>query len=80
MAKQTTTADYGNWVSTKLIYGSAVLSVLFFGLSLLHPALIIGAVLFLTSLTYFAYARYAFSPRGGDIQAKRSTSGAATAR
>jgi SAM-dependent methyltransferase len=70
VAKEFANTDCGNWVSTKLIYGSAVLSVLFFGLSLLHPALIIGAVLFLTSLTYFAYARHAFSPRGGDIQAK----------
>jgi len=70
VAKEFANTDYGNWVSTKLIYGSAVLSVLFFGLSLLHPALTIGAMFFLTSLIYFAYARYAFSPRGGDIQAK----------
>jgi SAM-dependent methyltransferase len=70
MAKQTTTADYGNWVSTKLIYGSAVLGALFLGLSFLHPAFAIGAVPFLAALVYFAYARHAFSPRGGDIQAK----------
>jgi SAM-dependent methyltransferase len=70
MAEQITVINYGNWVSTKLIYGSAALSGLFFGLSLLHPALIIGAIFFLASLTYFAYARYAFSPRGEDIQAK----------
>jgi SAM-dependent methyltransferase len=70
MAKQTTTADYGNWVSTKLIYGSAVLGALFLGLSFLHLAFAIGAVPFLAALVYFAYARHAFSPRGGDIQAK----------
>jgi SAM-dependent methyltransferase len=70
MAKQTTTADYGNWVSTKLIYGSAVLGALFLGLSFLHLAFAIGAVPFLAALVYFAYARHAFSPRGGNIQAK----------
>jgi SAM-dependent methyltransferase len=70
MAKQTTTADYGNWVSTKLIYGSAMLGALFLGLSFLHLAFAIGAVPFLAALVYFAYARHAFSPRGGDIQAK----------
>lgn len=62
--------DYGNWVSTRLITGSAVMSALFLGLSFLHPAFIIGAVLFLVLLTYFVYARYAFSPRGADIQAR----------
>lgn len=70
MATQIAAIDYGNWVSSKLIYGSAALSALFFGLSLLHPALALGAVPFLASLAYFAYARCAFSPRGGDIQAK----------
>jgi SAM-dependent methyltransferase len=68
MTKQTT--DYGNWVSTKLIYCPAVLVALFLGLSFLHPAFIIGAVLFLAALAYFAYARHAFSPRGGNIQTK----------
>jgi SAM-dependent methyltransferase len=68
MTKQTT--NYGNWVSTKLIYGSAILGALFLGLSFLHVAFVIGAVPFLAALVYFAYARYAFSPRGGDIQTK----------
>ena len=70
MTKQAATTDYGNWVSTKLIYGSAVLGALFLGLSFLHMAFIIGAVLFLTALIYFVYARHAFSPRRGNIQAK----------
>jgi SAM-dependent methyltransferase len=70
MAKKLVATDYGNWVSTKLIYGPAVLGALFLGLSFLHVAFIIGAVPFLAALAYFAYARYAFSPRGGDIQAK----------
>jgi len=70
MAKQIAATNYGNWVSAKLIYGSAVLGALFSGLSFLHPAFIIGAALFLAALAYFAYARHAFSPRGGDIQAR----------
>jgi SAM-dependent methyltransferase len=70
MAKQIAVTNYGNWVSTKLIYGSAVLGALFLGLSFLHLAFAIGAVPFFSALVYFAYARYAFSPRGGDIQAK----------
>jgi len=65
-----TKPNYGNWVPTKIIYTSAVLSAVFLGLSLLHVAFIIGAMPFLAALAYFAYARYAFSPRGGDIQAK----------
>jgi SAM-dependent methyltransferase len=68
MTNQTT--DYGNWVSTKLIYGPAVLGALFLGLSFLHSAFAIGAAIFLAAFAYFAYARHAFSPRGGDIQAK----------
>lgn len=70
MANEFANRDYGNWVSTKLIYGSVVLSALFLGLSFLHLAFIIGAVPFLAALVYFAYARYAFSPHGRDIQAK----------
>ena len=70
MTRQTAATDYGNWVSTKLIYGSAVPGALFLGLSFVHLAFLIGAVPFLAGLAYFAYARYTFSPRGGDIQAK----------
>jgi len=70
MAKEFAGTDYGNWVSTRLITGSAVMGALFLGLSFLHPAFIVGAALFLASLVYFVYARYAFSPRGGDIQAR----------
>jgi len=72
MSKQTTDTDteYGNWVSYKFIYGAALLGALFLGLSLLQPALAIVAVPFLALLVYFCYARRAFSPAGGDIQAK----------
>jgi SAM-dependent methyltransferase len=70
MTDECRTTDYGNWVSSKLIYGSAMLAALFLGLSFLHLAFIVGAVPSLAALVYFIYARRAFSPRGGDIQAK----------
>ncbi len=69
MSEQIAVTNYGNWVSTKLIYGSAVMSALFLGLSFLHPAFLLGAAPFIVSLAYFVYAYRAFSPRGGDIQA-----------
>jgi SAM-dependent methyltransferase len=63
-------ADYGNWVSTKLVTVPAVLTVLFGGLALFLPPLgIVAAILFVCCL-YFAYARYSFSPKGRDIQAR----------
>ena len=46
-----------------------MLETLFLGLSFLHVAFVIGAVPFLVALIYFVYARHAFSPRGGNIQA-----------
>jgi SAM-dependent methyltransferase len=64
------TLQYGNWVSTKLIYGPAVLGALFLGLTFLHVAFVTGAVPFIAALAYFAYARHAFSSRGGGIQTK----------
>jgi ubiquinone/menaquinone biosynthesis C-methylase UbiE len=60
--------DYGNWVSQKLIYGPAVIGLVFLGLTFVFPALVIMAVLFLLISAYFAYARYLFSPPGGNIQ------------
>lgn len=62
--------DYGNWVSTRLILVSGVLSILFSGLSLMLPVLGIIALFFCICLLYFAYARYLFSPRGKNIQAR----------
>lgn len=60
--------DYGNWVSQKLIYAPAVVGLVFLGLTFLFPVLIIVAILFFLIAAYFAYARYLFSPRGGNIQ------------
>jgi SAM-dependent methyltransferase len=63
-------ADYGNWVSTKLVFVPGVLSLLFGGLSFLLPVLGVVAVIFFLCFLYFVYARYLFSPRGGNIQAR----------
>jgi ubiquinone/menaquinone biosynthesis C-methylase UbiE len=66
--KNTGKPDYGNWVSQKLIYAPAVIGVVFLGLTFFFPVLILVAIIFFLIAAYFAYARYLFSPRGGNIQ------------
>ncbi len=63
-------ADYGNWVSKRLIYIPALLAVIFLVLSVFSYFFLILFLPFLIISTYFAYAYYRFSPAGGDIQAK----------
>lgn len=63
-------ADYGSWVPSRLILVPGVLSLLFGGLAFLLPVLAVVAVFFFLCFLYFAYARYLFSPRGGNIQVK----------
>ena len=60
--------NYGNWVSTRLIYVPGVLSLIFMGLAIMFPFFIVVAALFLFVSLYFAYARYLFSPQGGNVQ------------
>ena len=60
--------EYGNWVSKKFIYIPGVISLVFFGLALLVPFLVIPAGLFFLVSIYFAYARYQFSPQGGNVE------------
>jgi hypothetical protein len=62
--------DYGNWVSARLLYIPGAISILLAGLSIVLPAFIVAAVVFFLCFVYFAYARYRFSPRGGNIQAR----------
>jgi SAM-dependent methyltransferase len=62
--------DYGNWVSNRLLCVCVLMGALLVGLSLVHPAFIIGAAFFLLSFAYFLYARYKFSPRGGNVQTR----------
>ncbi len=60
--------EYGNWVSKRLIYIPSVVGLVFLGLALLFPVLVIPAGLFFLVSVYFAYARYQFAPQGGNIQ------------
>jgi SAM-dependent methyltransferase len=62
--------DYGNWVSTKLLYLPGAITGVLVGLSFLLPGLAVVAAVFFLCFAYFAYARYRFSPRGGDVQAR----------
>jgi SAM-dependent methyltransferase len=62
--------DYGNWISKRLIYTFGILTLLFAALAFLYVWLLIPACLFLGVAFYFAYARYLFSPKGGDVQSK----------
>jgi len=63
-------ADYGNWVSAKLVYIPGVIALLLLGFSIVLPVLVIGAVIFFLPFVYFGYARHRFSSRGGNIQAR----------
>jgi len=60
--------NYGNWVSMKLVYVPGIVGLVLMGLSILVPLLIIIGAIFLLISLYFAYARYLFSPKGGNVQ------------
>ena len=62
--------DYGNWVSTKFIYVPGAIGVVCIVLAFAAPVLLIVAALFLAVAGYFAYARWRFSPAGGNVQAQ----------
>lgn len=64
------TAEYGNWVTARLIVVPGVLAVSLAGAAVFVPALAAAAAAFLLISIYFAYARRAFSPKGRDIQRK----------
>ena len=62
------TPMYGNWVSKRLLFISGLPSVAIGALSIVFPILIIPTLIFLSCFLYFAYARYRFSPSGGNVQ------------
>jgi SAM-dependent methyltransferase len=70
MAREITGIEYGNWVSTKFVTIPLLIGAVFLGLALIWPGFVILAALCLSASVYFVYARHAFSPRGGNIQAK----------
>ena len=60
--------EYGNWVSTKFIYGPGIAGLMFIAVSILfRPLIFIAAIFFLLAL-YFAYARRLFSEKGSGVQ------------
>jgi len=61
-------AEYGNWVSMRIIYLCGFLGFVFLSLGLMFWVLLIPAVLFLLISVYFLYVRYQFSPQGGNVQ------------
>jgi SAM-dependent methyltransferase len=60
--------DYGNWVSKRFIYVPFVIGLVFFVSAFLLPFLVIPAMLFFLLTVFFVYARYKFSPEGGNVQ------------
>jgi SAM-dependent methyltransferase len=62
--------DYGNWVSKRLIYVPAIMTVACLGLSFLSPFFLVGLAVFAVILFYFAYAYHMFSYGGGKIQGR----------
>ena len=69
MSKQgRSSANYGNWVSTRIILAPAALALICALLSILWVYLLIPAGIFFLSAAYFTYARYLFSPAGRNIQ------------
>lgn len=52
----------------RFIYVPGVVGLIFMGLAIIFPFLVVVAALFLVVSLYFAYARYLFSPQGGNVQ------------
>jgi SAM-dependent methyltransferase len=63
-------ADYGNWVSRRLIYVPALLAAAFSALAFFSYFFLLVALPFLVITAYFSYAYYEFSPAGGNIQSR----------
>ena len=61
-------AEYGNWISKRIIFLSGFIGFVFLGLGLMFWVLIVPAGLFLLVSLYFLYVRYQFSPQGGKVQ------------
>lgn len=63
-------ANYGNWVSSRIILAPAVFGLIFAAISFLSLYLLIPAGAFLLVAGYFAYTRRLFSPKGRNLQEK----------
>ena len=63
-------AEYGNWVSKKIILLPGFLAFVFLSLGLAFWVLTIPGLLLLLISVYFLYVRWQFSPQGGNVQNK----------
>jgi SAM-dependent methyltransferase len=61
---------YANWVSSRFVCVPAALAVLPGVLAVVSPWFVLPAALLLACSAYFAYARWQFSPQGGNTQAR----------
>lgn len=60
--------EYGNWVTKRFISAPFVIGLAFLASTFLSLFLVIPAMLFFLVAAFFAYARYKFSPAGGNVQ------------
>jgi SAM-dependent methyltransferase len=61
-------ADFGNWMSKQIIYFPALIGVAFLAAGFFFWPLWVVSIIFLGLAAYFVYARYLFSPKGGNVQ------------
>jgi ubiquinone/menaquinone biosynthesis C-methylase UbiE len=62
------TAEYGNWISAKIIFLSGFLGLVLLALGVMFWVLMIPTAFLLLVSLYFLYVRYQFSPKGGNVQ------------
>lgn len=62
--------DYGNWFTARMLIILAVVAIILAALSFVFLPAIVGAGLFAILFVYYAFARYMFFARGGDLQAR----------
>lgn len=66
-------ANFGNWVSTRIILAPTIIGALLVVSCVLSSFFLVPAALFLGLAGYFGYARFLFSPDGADVQNKIRT-------
>lgn len=62
--------DYGNWFTARMLIILAAVAITLAALSFVFLPAIVGVGLFAILFAYYAFARYTFSARGGDLQAR----------
>jgi SAM-dependent methyltransferase len=63
-------ANYGNWVSKKIIYLPIILGLLLLAAAYFYWILLVPSLACFSIAAYFVYARYLFSPKGGNVQSR----------